>query len=270
MTETEQILTHVLKCRRVDLYARDIEMTLDQKRRVDRIRSYLRAGMPLQYALGEVDFCGLTLKVDSRVLIPRPETELLVEQVERLLSGHDNRDIFILDLGTGSGNIAISLAKLSSRFHIVAADVSEEALALAMHNAQYNAVSDQIKFVHADIKQWLHLQPEKSFSMIVSNPPYIPSSKIPSLPADVQQEPRIALDGGNDGLDFYRLIAAQAGRLLSEGGHLLFEFWDGQEQAIQGLLSDDKEHAWKIDLLKDFSCVNRILVAQLQSKNINF
>lgn len=269
MTETEQILTHVLKCRRVDLYTRDLQMSHDQKRRADQIGSYLRSGMPLQYALGEVDFCGLTLKVDPRVLIPRPETELLIEQAERLLSRHDNRDIFILDLGTGSGNIAISLAKLSPRFHIVAVDVSEGALSLAMHNAQQNAVPDRIKFVHADMKQWLCLQPEKSFSMIVSNPPYIPSSKIPSLPADVQQEPHIALDGGNDGLDFYRLIAAQAGRLLSEGGHFLCEFWDGQEQAIERLLCEDKQHAWKIDLLKDFSCVNRILVAQLHTENIN-
>jgi len=270
MTETEQILTHVLKCRRVDLYARDIEMTRDQKRRADQIGSYLRAGMPLQYALGEVDFCGLTLKVDPRVLIPRPETELLVEQAERLLSRYDDRDVFILDLGTGSGNIAISLSKLSPRLHIVAVDVSEGALSLAAHNAQQNAVSDQITFVHADMKQWLRLQPEKSFSMIVSNPPYIPSAKLPGLPLDVQQEPHVALDGGEDGLDFYRLIVAQAGCLLLDGGYLLCEFWDGQEQAIEGLLCDDKQHAWKIDFLKDFSCVNRILVAQLQSENINF
>ncbi len=264
MNETEQILTHVLGCRRVDLYTRRPLMTCDQKARVDQIGSYLKTGMPLQYALGEVDFCGLTLSVDARVLIPRPETELLVEQAERILSQWNDEETVILDLGTGSGNIAISLARFFSRCRIVAVDVSAEALSLARENAQRQAVAERIEFIHADMKPWLALQSENSFSMIVSNPPYIPSGQLSGLPADVQQEPHLALDGGIDGLDFYRVIMTHAGRLLSPQGFLLCEFWDGQDLAIQKMLRDDQRSSWEVHFLKDFSCVNRILTAQLQ------
>ncbi len=265
MNETEQILTHVLGCRRVDLYTERKALTAQQKERVDRITSYLKRGMPLQYALGEVDFCGLTLNIDSRALIPRPETELLVEEAMHILFSSSSSDQTVLDLGTGSGNIAISLAKFFSRCRIIAVDASEDALSLARENARSHAVAEQIEFVHADMARWLQTLPDRTCSMIISNPPYIPSGQLAALPADVQQEPGMALDGGEDGLDFYRAIIAQAGRVLSFQGHLLFEFWDGQDAAIEAMLRSDRSHTWNVRFLKDFSCVNRILVAQLQT-----
>ncbi len=150
---------------------------------------------PIQYIVGKTEFCGIDFAVDERVLIPRPETELLVEKVIEL-AGVCGRDLRILDLCTGSGNIAITLTKALTNCRIVASDISEDALDVARSNAAKNGVSGRVEFVRSD----LFTDVAGSFDIIASNPPYIARAEFGSLQKEVLREPRIALDGGDDGL----------------------------------------------------------------------
>lgn len=181
-------------------------------------------GEPLQYVLGKADFCGYTLKVDNRVLIPRPETEELVE----LALGHIRPEMRVLDLCTGSGAIAIALS-LKAGIHVFASDLSIDALAVAKENAE--SLSADVEFVHSDLFESIDGQ----FDLIVSNPPYINEKDMQTLPACVKREPKMALYGGVDGLDYYRTIIQNAP--LCEGGYLLLEIGSDQADSIRTLLA---------------------------------
>ena len=235
MTETDQMLTSILKCRPVDLIARKGLLTTQQKSRYTQMKAQRASGHPLQYIIGHCDFMGTMLLVDDRVLIPRPETEILVDFVIKQTKSKSLTDpINVLDLGTGSGNIAITLAKHLKNSSVTAVDVSQEALVLANENARANEVASQITFVCEDMIVYLKKTAERGvkFDLIISNPPYIPTAHIDTLPFDVRWEPRLALDGGEDGLRFYRSIAFYGYRLLSSIGSLCFEIGDDQMKAI--------------------------------------
>lgn len=206
-------------------------------------------GAPLWYITGDAEFYGYTFKVDSRVLIPRPETEELCEYALSLIKDGDS----VLDLCTGSGAIAVTLAKKSSAT-VYASDISEGALELASQNAELNQAS--VQFIHSNLFESI----EGKFNLIVSNPPYIPTADVQQLDKEVKDyEPILALDGGADGLDFYRLIAKNASEYLEDGGLLLMEFGIGQAQDIANLL---EESFTEIEIKKDISGKERIIKAR--------
>ncbi len=261
MTEQELILTKILDCERIGLYVDQKVLTAEQEHQFQRIQERRRSGEPLQYLLGECEFMGLKFKVDPRVLIPRPETELLVYSIlEKIKEIHPQGKISILDLGTGSGNISVSLAKFLN-CSVTAVDISREALDLANENAAMNHVAGKINFVHADLKDFLEetIHRKEKFDIIVSNPPYIETGKLDSLPMDVRHEPRLALNGGEDGLDFYRAILAKAQDVLTNGGLIFFEIGDGQDKPLEKICSEHFPFA-KIEFQKDYMGTERIII----------
>jgi len=261
MSEDEILLTHILQCKPIDLLLHKPVLTAAQQEQFDAYKHRRALGEPLQYILGSWDFMGLALNVNPSVLVPRPETEQMVESAINLLKrGHMNVSPFVkvLDLGTGSGCIAIALAKFCSHVQVTTVDISKAALDLAQANAKKHGVDGRIAFVQADMFKTFPIF--VSFDMIISNPPYVPSDEMAHLPQDVQQEPALALDGGRDGLDFYRAIIKYTPDLLRPGGYLMMEFGDGQEQAILSLFDTH----FKVDVFEDLAGRPRFLTAQFE------
>ena len=213
---------------------------------------------PIQYVMGQVKFCGLDFIVNEDVLIPRPETELLVDTTIDLIV-HSPWSIVhrlrILDLCTGSGCIAIALTKGATNCRIIASDISKEALATAKKNSALNGVSGRIEFLHSD----LFANIKGSFDIIVSNPPYVGRYEFGILQKEVLNEPRMAIDGGEDGLDFYRRIIHDAPRYMNEGGHLLMEIGYGQRQPIEEIINASGEFTI-LEVKKDFGGIDRVVV----------
>ena len=211
---------------------------------------------PIQYIIGTQEFYGLALRVTPAVLIPRPETELLVEAALQRLP--PDRPLRIADIGTGSGAIAIAIATHLPQAHLTALDLSPEALAIAHRNATTHHVADRIRFLHSDLLTAVpHSEPP--FDAILSNPPYIPTSDLPSLHPQVRDhEPHTALFAGPTGLDIYSRLIPQAYAALSPGGLLALEIGHGQSSAICHLLAD-----WYDSLiLKDLQQIPRVALAR--------
>jgi len=248
----------------------------------DALREFVkRRGQrePLQHITGSTSFCGLEIAVNRHALVPRPETELLAELGWNFLSTLNSQPSTCLDFGTGTGCIAIALAVKCPTAKIVATDVSADALALAMRNAVRNGVAERIEFLQGDglaalqnvgQASCLSLSDEKKtgtggtpvlrFDLIISNPPYIPSAEIATLEPEVRDfDPRGALDGGADGLDYYRLLASQAPAFLRPGGKVMLELGDGQAEAVRKIFETEK---WVVEAVKeDYSHRPRILIA---------
>jgi release factor glutamine methyltransferase len=256
------LLAHLLRLPRMQLYL-NFERTLTPVE-VDGLRTLVqRRGQrePLQHITGSTSFCGLEIKVDRRALIPRPETELLAERGWQFLQEQArvlNRPPVALDFGTGSGCLAIALACQCPTAQVYALDVSAEALALAEENARLHCPERRIDFVQGRDLQ--ALPPGTKLDLLVSNPPYIPSAEINTLPPEVRDyDPHAALDGGQDGLDFYRYLAAQAPALLYPAAQLMVEFGDDQALPVRGLF---EAKGWRVEaLLEDYTQRPRLLVA---------
>lgn len=219
-----------------------------QVKEILRIVDERLTGRPLWYIVGDADFCGYKIKVDERVLIPRPETEELAVMAANALEDGQS----VLDLCTGSGAIAVAVYKETQRrgcnIKMTAVDISAEALELAKENAEANEAD--ILFVQSDLFTRLRGR----FDLIISNPPYIPSADIETLQTEVKDyEPRIALDGGADGLDIYRRIAAEAAKYLNRGGMLMMEVGEGEAEKVVRLF---KNSAYSM-IVKDFNGVDR-------------
>lgn len=214
---------------------------------------------PVQYIIGHAEFCGLDIMVDGRVLIPRPETELLVKEAVRLVHSRQSmaHSPCILDLCTGSGNIAIALTKVLPDCKIVASDISEEALALARKNSSKLGAGSKIEFVSSDLFDNI----KGRYDIIISNPPYIAEFEFETLQKEVLKEPRLALDGGEDGLNFYRRIIREAPGYLNSGGYLVFEIGFGQAGEITKII--EGTGAFKvISIKKDFNGIDRALITR--------
>jgi len=215
---------------------------------------------PLQYLLGTQEFRGLEMAVTPDVLIPRPETELLVEAT--LQAVLDIRELRVLDVGTGSGCIAVSLARGRSDATVVAVDISAPALAVARANALCHGVGDQIKFVQADLLTAFSVSPDGVFDVIVSNPPYVPAGELDALQPEVAwYEPRLALAAGTDGLDYYRRLLRGAPELLKGSGHLILELGCGQADQVRRL-SQQTGAFISLECRKDAAGIERVLVAR--------
>ena len=218
-------------------------------------------GLPIQYITHNQQFMGLEFYVDENVLIPQPDTEVLVEQTIKIINqlSKNGKKVEVLDLCTGSGAIAISLAKYIENSEITAVDISKKALEIARTNAKNNDVENQITFVESDLFKNLK---EDKYDVIVSNPPYIKREVIKKLNKDVQKEPIIALDGGYDGLDFYRKIINESEKYLKFNGYLCFEIGYDQKEDVIGIIKN-KERYINTYSKKDLYGNDRIIITKL-------
>jgi release factor glutamine methyltransferase len=258
--QAELLLAHLLKLKRLQLYL-NFERPLTAAEVSASREAIRRRGQhePVQYIVGSTSFCGLELEVNRAVLIPRPETELLAEQGWLFLQRASATDATALDFGTGSGCLAVALAVKCPRAKVTALEISPAALGLAAANATQHGVSERIRFVEGPGMEVL--EEGLKFDLVISNPPYIPSAEIQQLQPEVRDfEPRGALDGGADGLEFYRQLATQAASRLAPGGRIMLEFGDGQAPAIEKLFRDQN---WIVErILQDYTGRQRILIAK--------
>jgi release factor glutamine methyltransferase len=257
MTEAELLFSEVLGCSRTDLCLHR-QQALEKEQALFISAAFKRRikGEPLAYILGKVEFMGLEFKVTPDVFIPRPETEILVEKIIELAAGCrlQAAGIHILEIGTGSGCIAVSLAKSLPGSRVTATDISEKALEVARDNAYRHKLD--IEFIRGDLCAQAGTQ-----DMIISNPPYIATGDIAALQPEIQYEPRLALDGGKDGLDFYRRLSQKAPQHLKRGGLFIMEIGFGQCAEIKKILHDSVK--WDvIEVINDYNNIKRVIIAK--------
>jgi len=258
----ELLLRKVLEIDQVQVYlCSDRILT---QRQVTSYKSLINKrikGEPVQYILGSREFWSLDLRITPEVLIPRPETELLVEETLKIFRDERNLTLRFMEVGTGSGAIAIALAKELQGCFILAEDISWRAILVAKENARIQRVSENIRFLVGDLFPPLK-EGRSLFDLILSNPPYVPSSQIGTLPREIAEfEPRIALDGGLDGLEFFRRIVTGSGSFLKDGGWLMLEFGEGQGEAVAEMIRNTRYFA-PPNIIKDHSGVDRVIRAR--------
>jgi len=259
-TSAEVLLAHVLAEDRLFLY-----LNYDRPMETNELTAYRACikrrlgGEPNQYITGNQEFWSLPLRVSPDVLIPRPETEVLVEAVLEFLDKADP-NVDILDLGTGSGAIAIALARELPAARIVATDLSIAALRLAQENAKLHQVDQRILFVQGDMFAAIPGASQR-FKVVVTNPPYVSHAEILELPREIRDfEPHHALEGGPDGLAAIRHIIAEAPKVLFQAGALFVEMGADQTESVSALVKDS-QHYEDYRIIKDYSRLDRVLVA---------
>lgn len=257
--EAETIIAHCLKTDRATLYRDNPQIPGGPAAEIDSLVKRRATREPLQYILGYMEFLALKIKVGQGVLIPRPETELLAEEAIKIISNFKFQilNFKILDLCTGSGCLALSLAKELPDIEVYGTDISESAIKYANKNAALNMIKN-VTFLEGSL-----FEPVKglTFDLIVSNPPYIRSNDIQDLQPEIKDwEPQDALDGGADGLDYYRLIIHAAKNYLNEGGYLMLELGINQADAVKRMAED--AGLKDITLIKDYAGIDRIFIAQ--------
>lgn len=256
MNEAELVLSQVLNCDRLSLYLnKDAVLDKDKAVVISNILKRRISGEPLQYILGRCEFMGCEFKIDKRALIPRPETEILVESAIAELKAGAKASPKIFDLGTGSGCIAVSIAKLLPRARVWAADISEEALQLAGENARLNKV--EVKFLRTDLFSGIK---NKKFDLIISNPPYISTGELSGLAKEISFEPKQALAAGSDGLDFYCSIIKRSAVHLRNNGLLAFEVGAKQAKAVKAML--EEKNFSDIKIIRDYNNIQRVIIAK--------
>lgn len=215
----------------------------------------LQKGIPLQYITHIQEFMEMDFYVDENVLIPQPDTEILVEEVLSIIEKQES--LSVLDMCTGSGAIAVSIAKNTNNCKVYAVDISNTALEVAKKNAIRNEVDEKIEFINSNMFEKLDIN--KKFDIIVSNPPYIETDTIKQLDIQVQNEPKIALDGGFDGLDFYRNILANSKKYLKENGTIAMEIGYNQGESVIDLFKTQYENVY---CKKDLAGNDRVIVCR--------
>lgn len=255
--KARMLLEHTLKKTKEYLIIYDTQ-EISQIEREQYIKNVKRLinGEPLQYITGHQEFMKLNFFVTKDVLIPRQDTEILVEETINIAKNYEEPKI--LDLCTGSGAIAVSLAKNLDNSNIVATDISQKVIDVAIKNASFNGVRDKIEFFVSNLFNKIK---DQKFDIIVSNPPYIETATIKKLSKEVQNEPISALDGGSDGLDFYRKIAEKAPDYLNENGYLCLEIGYNQKLSVKKILEQNKYE--NIYCKKDLCENDRVIVAKV-------
>jgi release factor glutamine methyltransferase len=253
----EHLLADTLRKKRIELYLEFDRVLTDQE--LDPLREKVRRraeGVPLQHLLGHWEFFGREFRTDHRALIPRPDTELLVESVLKEIAIASNRPNRLVDVGTGSGILAITIALERPELEVFAVDVSDDAIALARENAKLLNVSDRITFSQSDLLD----QVEGPFDWIVANLPYIPTAELSSLQREVQFDPILALDGGKDGLTIIKRLIESIPAKVASHGSIALEVGLGQAQRVRELLAEYCYH--DISIKKDYQGVERLLIAR--------
>lgn len=249
-SKSKRILAHILDVSKEYLIINDKqELTHNKEKQYIKYIDKLIAGEPIQYLLGKQEFMGIEFKVNKNVLIPQPDTEVLVQKVIEISQNYNSPSI--LDLCTGSGAIAVALSEFIPNSKITGTDISSKALSVAKDNDN----NKKIKFIKSDLFKNI----TKNFDIIVSNPPYIKTEEIKELSKEVQNEPLIALDGGKDGLEFYKKIISCASNYLKDNGALCLEIGETQKNDIIELINKTLNYH-NINCYKDFSGNDRIII----------
>jgi release factor glutamine methyltransferase len=267
----QALLSHALGCRDIDLYADQANLPAVKEDFIEDLIARRGKGEPLQYIIGNMNFYGNDIIIRKGVFIPRPETEILVDTIidHAKARNQDTTKKYrpdILDLCTGSGNIAISLTKVLPECKIISSDISDAALCLARENADMHSVSDRIEFVKSNLFDLIDGFNRK-FDIISCNPPYIARKDIEQLPVDVQQEPVAALDGGIDGMDFYRILARRSIDFLKDNGIVALEIPDNSRQDIEDIFKGPGYFS-EIEFFNDLNGIERVAVAHLKKPNL--
>lgn len=260
------LITEALCISRSELYSCDLEISDETSRHIDSLASRRAEGEPIQYIIGHVDFYGLKINVGKGVLIPRPETELLVEetikQLKKRFTIHGSR-FTVLDLCTGSGCIALCIAKHLPDADVFGTDISEKALKYARNNADLNRI-ENVTFLQGDL-----YEPAKGmrFNIIVANPPYIRRMDIRDLQPEINLwEPIEALDGGEDGLQFYREILCSSANYLSDGGLVIMEVGSGEAKDVLSIA--DSLGLRCASIVRDYSGIERVLFFHVEQRRV--
>src|SRR5665648_1029211 len=263
--ETEILLSYFLGMSRSEIYLNSDRILKDTEKLelVDMVKKRLKR-IPIQYITRHQEFMGMDFLVEKGVLIPRPETEILVEEVIKRLKNYKYSNILeVADLGTGTGVIAISIANFINNITVYATDISKKPLQIALKNAQKHYCKDKIIFLQGDLFEPFKNKIEKlSLEAIISNPPYIDSYDFKSLPPEVKNnEPKIALFGGIDGLDYYRKIIRKSPQDLKKKGFLALEVGAGQARKVKELILKENNFTQDIEIIKDYLGIERVLIA---------
>ncbi len=257
----ELLLAEAIGCRRIDLYARFADEPTDEQRAAFRQMVIGAAEhKPVAYLIGHKEFYSLDFKVTPDVLIPRPETELLVERALQWRLEHEQERYDVLDLCTGSGCVAVAIAKRQPTVFVVATDISEKALAVAAENAERHDVADRVRCLRADMLDLPDdAAPESGFDIILANPPYVAEADRETLPPNVRKhEPALALYAGEDGLDAYRRIAGMVSKYLRSGGAVIVEVGYDQAEAVEAIMTADAG-ARSLTRHKDLAGIDRVI-----------
>uniref|UniRef100_A0A7C4AJ75 Release factor glutamine methyltransferase n=1 Tax=Thermodesulfovibrio aggregans TaxID=86166 RepID=A0A7C4AJ75_9BACT len=253
--QAQEIVCHVIRIEKTKLFTENPEITPRQAHLIDSFVQRRLKREPLQYILGRCEFYNIKVKVRPGVLIPRPETEILVEEIikrKKLIAERGNK---IIDLCTGSGCIALAVGKNIPEFQVFGADISEKAI----FYAKENKILNRIKNTHFIVGNLFEPFKKKTFACIVSNPPYVKTEEIKRLQPEIRDyEPLEALDGGSDGLKFYRKIIKDAKEYLVKKGLIFFEIGSGQSEAIQKIASSNDFKI--VSLLKDLAGFERVMI----------
>lgn len=256
--EAEQIVMSAMGMSRTELvFGSKIEINEEAKERAEEMLTRRKSGEPLQYILGECEFMSLDFYVERGVLIPRSDTETLAETVLDMIGKRKS----VIDICSGSGCIGISLANYNKDITVTLADISDKALEVSARNIGRHNLTERVKTVKLDI---LKEYPEGKYDVLISNPPYIESSVIQDLMTEVRDfEPRLALDGGEDGLTFYRRIADIAPKILNKGGIIALEIGYNQGNDVKALLERD---FFNVQIIKDLCGNDRVAAGELKGK----
>lgn len=259
--DAEVLLAHALGCKRIALYTRFEEVPAEAIRNAFKALVKKRAeGAPVAYLVGRKEFYSLDFHVEEGVLIPRPDTELLVVTVLDLIKARGGADVMIADIGTGTGAIAVAIAKHAPSAKVVAIDVNPQAVALAKKNAEKHGVAERVAPIEGDL--FSKVKVSRRFDFIVSNPPYVTTNELMSLDPTVRDhEPHLALDGGPEGTNVIEQILAVAPERLADGGELLIEISPMIAQRVEGLVNAAPGLEF-VTTLKDLSQLARVTHAR--------
>lgn len=256
--EIELALCYLLNCKRLDLYLHGYDILTDDARsRLDGIIQRRIKREPLQYILGESWFYGRRFRVTPAAMVPTPETELLCEKAIRYVQRCDMKKPHLLDIGVGSGVIAVTMALEVPECSIVALDISPDALNVARSNAAELGAMNRIGFIESDF--FAAIAPHERFDLILSNPPYIADGEYDELPPEVKADPPVALLAGEDGLNAIRTILRDAPKFLAPGGRIIFEIGYDQGERVTRLTESDQRYR-SITFIKDYNDYDRIVM----------
>ncbi|MFC2133741.1 peptide chain release factor N(5)-glutamine methyltransferase [Bacteroidota bacterium] len=258
----ELLLADILNCSRLNLYLMfDRPLSEDQKTEYREMIARRGKFEPLQYILGYVEFYGLKFNVNPSVLIPRQETEILIETI--IEEYNDLPDLKIFDIGTGSGNIPVCLAKNLQEVKITAVDISTDALAVAKENASLHDVNNNITFLEGDILNGNCCEDIGQFDLIVSNPPYVGEDQYKEVQKEIlENEPAVAVTDYADGYKFYNTICESAPQFLKKNGKIFFEMGIGQSESVKSIMEKNGFHNIKIK--KDYLDIDRVIYGELK------